>query len=189
MATTAATVSKLEGNLVERLQAYDEGAFLDLYDKFQQRIYRTALRILKEEEAAKDALQQTMMNIFKAVGRFRGDSQLTTWINRITLNVCFEMLRKNRKHDLRTDEDIDTYYDLEGQAAGSPFRQVVRREAGRRVHAALSRIGTRQRRVVLLHDLQGYTIREIADLLGVPEGTIKSRLFYGREELKKQLVN
>jgi RNA polymerase sigma-70 factor (ECF subfamily) len=99
------------------------------------------------------------------------------------------MIRKNRKHDLRSDEDVSENLTLVDEDGQTPFESVEQAELRRRVQRALSRLGSKHRDVVRMHDLEGYTIREIADELNVAEGTVKSRLFYGREELKRYLAN
>lgn len=188
MGTYIAGVSPLEAQLMSRVQRQEEGAFSELFQCFRHKIYRTALRILKEEQSAQDALQETFLNIYRAARSFRGDSTMGTWINRITVNVCLEMIRRNRKHDRRTDEDISENPTLPDNPSNSPFEKACRRQIQERVQGALSRLGRKHRLVVRMHDLEGYTIREIAEHLGVAEGTVKSRLFYGRESLRRELT-
>jgi RNA polymerase sigma-70 factor (ECF subfamily) len=129
-----------------------------------------------------------MINIHRAARTFRGEAKLATWINRITVNVCLEILRKNKKHSKRTAEDISEYLTIQDPAPTDPYRETQKEEIKRRVHSALDRLTEKHRVVVKMHDIEGFTIREIAEKVGIAEGTIKSRLFYGREELKKQLV-
>ncbi len=174
---------------MSRVRDRDEGAFQELFSRFRIRIYRTALRILKEEHSAEDALQETFINIYRAADKFRGDSKIGTWINRITVNVCLEILRKNKKHRQRTDEDISEDLTLTAPLSSVPFETVRRQEIRSRVRRALDRLGSKHSSVVRLHDLEGFTIREIAAILEIAEGTVKSRLFYGREELKRQLTH
>lgn len=188
MATYAAQLPDLDSDLIDGLKGRDDSAFHTLFSRFEDRIYRTALRILKEEEAARDALQETMINIFRAASTFRGEAKLGTWINRITINVCLEMIRKNRKHSQRTDNDVSEHLALEDPKSRNPFQSAYQAEVSGRVRTALNRISPKHSRVVKMHDLQGYTIREIAEIEAVAEGTIKSRLFYGREHLKRQLA-
>jgi RNA polymerase sigma-70 factor, ECF subfamily len=189
MGTYIASVSPFEADLMERIQAREEGAFSELFDRFGNKIFRTALRMLKEEQSAQDALQETFLNVFRAARHFRGDSKVGTWINRIAINVCLEMIRKNRRHDQRLDEDISENATLPDEQGMNPFDTIEQAEIGYRVQRALARLGRKHRPVVRMHDLEGYTIREIAEKLGVAEGTIKSRLFYGREELKRLLTS
>ncbi|HSR70635.1 MAG TPA: sigma-70 family RNA polymerase sigma factor [Acidobacteriota bacterium] len=188
MGTYIASVAPMEANLMSRVRNREDGAFHELFHRFQDKIFRTAMRILKEEAAAQDALQETFFNIYRASRSFRGDSKIGTWVNRITVNVCLEMIRKNKKHAQRIDEDISENVFLEDRKIKNPYQKAVQNEARRRVHGALQRLGEKHRTVVDLHDLQGYTIREIASMIDVAEGTVKSRLFYGRQELKKQLT-
>jgi RNA polymerase sigma-70 factor, ECF subfamily len=187
MGTYIATVSPLEDQLMARIRTRDESAFQELFLHYGSRIYHTALRILKEEQSAEDALQETFMNVYRAANRFRGDSKVGTWINRITVNVCLEMLRKNRKHRQRTETDISEEVNMPDLRRPNPFEQLHRQEVADKVRRALEVLSRKHRLVVRMHDLEGHTIKEIANRLGVAEGTVKSRLFYGREELKRQL--
>ena len=189
MGNYIATVSPLEAHLMARVQARDEGAFGELFTRFQERIYRTALRILKQDYSAQDALQETFLNIFRGARHFRGDSRLTTWINRITVNVCLEMIRKNKKHSQRLDADISETAEFPDPSARTPFEEALQRETSQKINSALESLGDKHSRVVRLHDLKGHTISEIAGIMGVPEGTVKSRLYYGRKALKKELVH
>ena len=176
-----------EARLITGVRNGDEGAFRELFNRFRGNIYGTALRILKEEQAAWDALQETFVNIHRAGHKFRGDSKLSTWINRITINVCLEMIRRNRKHRRNLDGDVSEWVHLEDASQRTPFEELRRNEIKRRVRAGISALNERHRKVVWLHDLQGFTIREIAESLKVAEGTIKSRLFYGRRQLRQRL--
>lgn len=188
MATYIAAVSPLEARLVSRIQLREEGAFQELFHRFRSRIFHTALRILKEEASAQDALQETFLHVYRGARYFRGESRLSTWINRITVNVCLEMLRKNKRHDQRTDEDISEDTTLPDRSSRDPFQLASREETRRRVREALERLNSRHRLVVQMHDIEGFTIREIAQKLRIAEGTVKSRLFYGREALKQALT-
>lgn len=189
MGTYIATVSPMEADLMSRIQAREDGAFGELFNRFGNKIFRTALRMLKEEQSAEDALQETFLNVYRAARHFRGDSKVGTWINRIAINVCLEMIRKNRKHDQRTDDDISENQTLPDEHGSTPYETIEQAETRARVQRALARLGHKHYDVVRMHDLEGFTIREIADRLDIAEGTVKSRLFYGREELKRYLAN
>lgn len=178
----------LEEALIAGLKNQDEASFQVLYENYNRRIYMTAYRILRDEELARDAMQESLINVYRAIRTFRGDSRLSTWISRITVNVCLEMLRRNRKHNNRTEEDISEDWTLPDANALDPLRRMEQQEADRRIRSAMARLGRKHRIVVRMHDLQGYTIKEIAEDLEVAEGTIKSRLYYGREALKRQLA-
>ena len=189
MGTYLAAVSPQEASLISRIQAREDGAFSELFHRFQTNIYQTALKILKEEHSAQDALQETLLNVYRAVVNFRGDSTVGTWVNRITVNVCLEMIRKNKKHRNRTDQDVSENVSIHDEKMKSPLESFHQREVQHRVWSALGRLARKHRDVVRMHDLEGFTIREIAEISKVAEGTVKSRLFYGRKTLKKELTN
>ena len=177
-----------ERALIDGLKKQDEAAFQVLHANYGRRMHMTAYRILRDEELARDAMQESLINVFRAIKTFRGESKLSTWISRITVNVCLEMLRRNKKHQNRTEDDISESWTIPDTRALDPLRRIEQKEAGRRVHSAMASLGKKHLIVVKMHDLQGYTIKEIAENLEVAEGTIKSRLYYGREALKKQLA-
>ena len=187
MRAYAAKPASWEKRLIPGIRNGDEGAFRELFRRFQGNVYGTALRILKEEQAARDALQETFVNIHRACHKFRGDSKLSTWINRIAINVCLETIRRNRKHRRNLDGDVSEWVHLEDVSQRTPFEELRRTEIRRRVLAGISALNEHHRKVVWLHDLEGFTIREIAKSLKVAEGTIKSRLFYGRRQLRQRL--
>ena len=187
MGSYIASAAPLEANLMARVQLRDELAFQELFRQFRNRIHRTAMNILKEEQSAEDATQETFMKIYRAADKFRGDSKVGTWINRITVNVCLEIIRKNKQHSKRSETDISDDVRVPDLKTATPFEKMRQFEIRRRVEGAMDRLGSKHYHVVRLHDLEGYTIREIAEKLGVAEGTVKSRLFYGREDLKRLL--
>ena len=189
MSSYIAEVSPLEASLMARVQNQEADAFQELFTQFQQRIYGTAFRILKEKQFAEDALQETFLNVYRAAPRFRGDSTLATWIHRIAVNASLEILRRNRKHQQRSDLDISSERALVDPRQLSPYDSLKKREIGKRVAAGLEKLGDKHREVIYRHDLEGYTIREIAIQLNVAEGTVKSRLFYGRELLKRRFAS
>ncbi len=187
MGTYAADVSRSEAGLAVRLKAREEEAFEELYQHFGRRILGACRRILKEEESARDALQETVLRIFLTRSHFRGDSRLWTWINRITVNVCLEMIRREKKNVVNSVEDLREN-ELEDQARPSPLHQAYQAEVRNRVRNALGRLSPKHQQVVTLHMLAGFTISEIANRLKLSEGTVKSRIWYGREKLRRQLL-
>jgi len=188
MGTYIAGVSPLEASLMARVQDREEGAFHELFARFRHKIFRTALRILKEEHSAEDATQETLVNVYRAAGKFRGDSKIGTWINRITVNVCLEILRKNKKHDQRTEEDVSVYSTLSDNPRRSPYEKLRQSEIEERVHLALDQLGPKHRDVVRLHDLEGYTLKEITEIMTIPIGTAKSNLHRAREKIQQVLT-
>jgi RNA polymerase sigma-70 factor, ECF subfamily len=172
--------------LLRRCMSNDPDAYNKLYAQYNRRIFNIAYRILGEESSAEDALQETLLNIYRGISSFRGDSKVSTWISRIAINVCLGMLRKGK---IRQCSELDDESLADLQAESTPFvdplAQVSLAELRLLVREAFSRMSERQGVVVRLHDMEGNTIQEISKIIGCPAGTVKSRLFYGRQEFKE----
>ena len=148
--------------VVERVLDGDREAYAVLVERYQRSAHSVALSILGDFQGAEDATQETFINVYRAAHKFRGDSKIGTWINRIAVNVCLEILRKNKKHAQRTDGDVSEFSHLRDAKQGTPFDQYRRVEIEEKVWGALEGLGDKHRDVVRLHDLEGFTIKEIA---------------------------
>jgi RNA polymerase sigma-70 factor (ECF subfamily) len=171
--------------LLDRCRKMDPGAYDEFYTLYNRRILNTAYRILGEEASAEDALQETMLNVYRGLATFRGDSKVSTWISRITVNVCLGMLRKGKNWQMVDIED-ESASELPAALTPStdPLAHTTREELRALVEETFARMSKKQALVVQLHDMEGHTIQEIAHIIHCPAGTIKSRLFYGRQEFK-----
>jgi RNA polymerase sigma-70 factor (ECF subfamily) len=173
-------------NLLRRHRRDDPEACNALLALYNRRIFNTAFRILGEETSAEDALQETLINIYRGLNRFRGASKISTWVNRITVNVCLGMIRKSRnKRFVALDED-EAAKELPASPTPNidPLQHVASSELRAFIEETFERMSEKQGAVVRLHDVEGNTIPEIAHILHCPVGTVKSRLFYGRQEFK-----
>jgi RNA polymerase sigma-70 factor (ECF subfamily) len=171
--------------LLNRCLSNDPEACNELFSRYNRKIFNTAYRILGEESSAEDALQETLLNVYRGISSFRGDSKVSTWISRITINVCLGMLRKARNKQYVELED-DSAEDLPAEPTPfiDPLAHTSMAELKNLVNTTFERMTGKQEVVVRLHDMEGHTIQEIASIIGCPVGTIKSRLFYGRQEFK-----
>ena len=171
--------------LLDRCMSKDPDACSELFSQYNRKIFNTAYRILGEESSAEDALQETMMNVYRGIATFRGDSKISTWISRITINVCLGMLRKGKKR-LFVDMEDDAFCDIPADttALSDPLVHISLEELKTLVQETFKRMTRKQAVVVRMHDMEGNTIEEIAKLIRCPVGTVKSRLFYGRQEFK-----
>ena len=171
--------------LLRRCSMNDPDACSEFFSRYTRKIFNTAYRILGEESSAEDALQETLINIYRGLASFRGDSKVSTWVSRITVNVCLGILRKARhKHLVDLDDDAARDLPAPPTPAVDPLEYAAGEELRDMVHATFNRMSDKQREVVRLHDMEGYTIQEIARIIRCPAGTVKSRLFYGRQEFK-----
>jgi RNA polymerase sigma-70 factor, ECF subfamily len=171
--------------LLNRCLSDDPDACNELFTRYNRRIFNTAYRILGEEASAEDALQETLLNVYRGIARFRGDSKVSTWISRITINVCLGMLRKGKNRQFVELED-ESARDLPAEPTPftDPLAHTSHEELRSLVRETFDRMSDKQGLVVRLHDMEGHTIQEIAEIIDCPVGTVKSRLFYGRQEFK-----
>lgn len=171
--------------LLNRCRMKDPEACEEFFSRYTRRILNTAYRILGEESSAEDALQETLINVYRGLSSFRGDSKVSTWVSRITVNVCLGILRK-AKHRHFVDLEDETARELPAMPTPwiDPLEHALSAELRDLVAATFERMSKKQGEVVRLHDMQGHTIKEIARMIRCPAGTVKSRLFYGRQEFK-----
>jgi RNA polymerase sigma-70 factor, ECF subfamily len=172
--------------LVQDLQRGDPLAFEELIATFGGRILHLARRFAETEADAEDITQEVLVAVARQIKTFRGESSLATYIYRITLNLG----QKHRQRVLsRRVSDTQLIENLPWMLSPSidPARFATRRELAERVDTALLALTPEHREAILLHELHGLTYIECAELLGVPEGTIKSRVSYGCRQLRRLL--
>lgn len=176
--------------------AGDPGALEDLLTAYQDRLFAVCFRMVGDAELARDLTQDAMVKIIQGIDRFSGRSKLSTWMIRVTMNVCLTELRrlKLRRHasldrplrDRNADEGPSHASSLPEHEPGPPS-SVEQRELTERLSTAMRLIGNDQRALLILRDLQSLDYRQIAELLDVPVGTVKSRLFRARVALREQM--
>jgi RNA polymerase sigma-70 factor, ECF subfamily len=180
--------------LVESLRDGSEQAYEDLIARFQQPVYALALRLLNDQSEACDVVQEVFLKVFRNVGSFRGQSTLKTWIYRITVNEAHNARRwffRHRRREVELDTDPDearNWKDIIPDRSRSPFEVAVDREQHVMIEAALDKINPIFREAVVLRDITDLAYDEIAEILGVSLGTVKSRILRGREALREELV-
>ena len=176
---------KANAALLRRCLSNDPDACNKLYTRYNRRIFNTAYRILGEESSAEDALQETLLNVYRGLSKFRGDSKVSTWISRITINVCLGMLRKGKNmHYVELEDEMTPELPSEDTSFTNPLAYAQMKELRTLVQETFRRMSEKQGVVVRLHDMEGNTIQEISEIIDCPVGTVKSRLFYGRQEFK-----
>jgi RNA polymerase sigma-70 factor (ECF subfamily) len=171
--------------LLDRCRMRDPEAYNEFCSLYNRRILNTAYRILGEEASAEDALQETLLNVYRGLAHFRGDSKVSTWISRITVNVCLGMLRRGKNWQLvDIDDESTTELPAEMTAQSDPLAHASQEELRSLIEETFTRMSRKQAVVVQLHDMEGHTIQEVSRIIRCPAGTVKSRLFYGRQEFK-----
>lgn len=155
-----------------------------LYDRHRRLVYRTALAICNDNEAAADLLQDVFLRLYRFAKRVDPQRPLEPWLYRVTTNLTYTWVKRHRRWT-RPLEDIAEW--LAGNKKGSPQQIAEVDEELQRVQQAISTLPLPQRIVVVLYYVNDLSLEEIAEILVIPEGTVKSRLHYGRLALKKQL--
>ncbi len=180
--------------LVEGLREGANWAYEELIARFQQPVYALALRLLTGETEACDVAQEVFLKVFRNVSSFRGQSSLKTWIYRITVNEAHNARRwffRHRRREVELDnhpDDSINWKEIIPDGGRSPFEMAVDREQQVLVEAALKRINPIFREAVALRDIADLSYDEIAAVLGVSLGTVKSRILRGREALREELA-
>jgi RNA polymerase sigma-70 factor (ECF subfamily) len=175
--------------LVERARKGDLSAYDDLVRRYQERIYATLYNMTSNHEDANDLAQEAFIKAFQALKSFKGGSSFYTWIYRIAVNRTINFLkqRKNRTHLSLNDLDFNAEHHPDLVALVSdktPRRAVLLGELQEKLNAAMQKLSEDHRLVVTLHDIQGLSHDEIGEIMDCNIGTVRSRLFYARQQLQ-----
>jgi RNA polymerase sigma-70 factor (ECF subfamily) len=168
--------------LVRRFSQGDRASFEELVRRHERRVYNLALRMLGRDEDARDATQDAFLSALRKVSSFRGDAAFTTWLHRVTVNACYDMLRRRARGPLlELDSELPP---PEPRAGVDPAEAAA---VGVDVRRALVQVPEEFRAVLVLHDVQDMVYDDVAAVLGIPVGTVKSRLHRGRVMLARAL--
>jgi len=179
-------------DLVKAAQSGDFNAYDELVRRYQQRIYATTYHMTSNHEDASDLTQDTFIKAFQAIKSFKGDSSFFTWVYRIAVNKTINFLkqRKNKSALSLDDLDLNPEGDPDLLALVSdktPRREVNLAELQQKLNEAMLKLSDVHRLVVTMHDIQGLPHEEIGKVLGCNTGTVRSRLFYARQQLQAHL--
>jgi RNA polymerase sigma-70 factor, ECF subfamily len=164
-------------------------AFGELVSRYQARLYNAALRLVNSPDDAADVVQDAFLNAFQALHNFKGDAEFFTWLYRIAFNTAISLKRKKRPAVSLDDKPGEGAFDPDDPSEYvKPNAALERTEEERRLHAALARLSHEHREVLVLKEIEGLKYEQIAEVLGVPIGTIRSRLHRARLELRDLLV-
>ncbi len=178
-----------EKHILAKARRGETPAFEELVLRYEKRVYAVALRSTGSPEDAADITQEVFLRAWRSISSFRGDSGFSTWLFRITMNLCVDHARHKQAqpqtqplvHDDETERPVP-------DAAPTPEERLENSELGRELSAALAEVSEEHRQIVLLRDVSGLSYTEIADILKISEGTVKSRLSRARLALRAVLV-
>jgi RNA polymerase sigma-70 factor (ECF subfamily) len=172
---------------IENFKKGDISAFGTLVQKYQDRIYTLCRYILENQDDANDAAQDTFVKAYQGLKSFKPTSSFYTWLYRIAVNTCLDHKRKYSLHSLFFSKDFEEHIDNYPSHAPSPEAAYVAKQSMQALQAALNSLSTKLRVVIVLNELEGLSYEEIAEVLDVSIGTVKSRISRAREELKKSM--
>lgn len=179
----APIASASDDQLVRRHLAGEAGAFHEIVVRHRNRVYAVALRVCGRSEDALDVTQDVFVTAFRKLSSFRGEALLTTWLHRLAVNAALDLARRRSRRDHAPLEEVPEQADAEP----GPEEHAVAAQRAAEVQRALLRLSPEFRAVIVLHDLQDLDYAGVADALGVPLGTVKSRIHRARIELARLL--
>jgi RNA polymerase sigma factor (sigma-70 family) len=175
--------------LVRRTQKGDSAAFDILVGRYKERLYATVYHMTANHEDANDLVQDTFIKAFKSLNSFRGQSSFYTWVYRIAVNRTINFIKRRKNRNQYSLDDLDSSIQtdpdfVELMSHVTPRREVGLTELHEKLNEALQKLSEHHRAVVAMHDIQGMTHADIARAMKCSEGTVRSRLFYARQQLQ-----
>ena len=176
-----------DSQIIERTLGGEPEAFNLLVRRWERHIYGLTLRMLGRDEEAKDATQETFLSAYRNLSKFRGEAKFSSWIYRIALNICNTKLRSRTRGAISLEEQWEaTGFELAAETddlSGS----IQQEQITRHVRRALQGLPAEMRQVIIMKEYEGLKFAEIADILGIPISTVKTRMYTGLTELRKRL--
>jgi RNA polymerase sigma-70 factor, ECF subfamily len=184
-------VSSDDLRLIKKCREGDTGAFGELVSRYQDRLFNSVLRLVVNAEDARDVVQEAFMHAYQSLHTFKGDSLFFTWLYRIAVNTAISMKRKQRPTvRIQAGGDEKNSIDpLDPAAASRPGHAIEMAEDERLVHEALAKLSPEHRAVLVMKDMDGMKYEDMAGVLDVPIGTIRSRLHRARLEMRDLLLH
>lgn len=184
-----------DADLVDGLRRGDPAAYRTLMRTYERRLFAFALGFMKDEDEAMDVVQDTFLRVFKKVATFKGDAAFSTWLFRISRNLCIDRLRRKQRAKAGEYNEQVLHADpapgmprLHATDAGNnPVKENLNKELGGELAAAFERLSDNHREILTLREIEGASYAEIAEIIEVPIGTVMSRLYHARRNLQKQL--
>jgi RNA polymerase sigma-70 factor (ECF subfamily) len=175
--------------IVERALTGDAEAFGEIVRRWERRIFALAYGMLGREEDARDATQETFLSAFRNLRNFRGEAKVSSWLHRIAVNQC---ITRQRRAKVRNEAELDDESEKDAASFTAPLdvlpsRVVEERERSVAVRGAVNSLPVELRQVIVMKEFEDLTFREIADALGLPLSTVKSRLYTALRQLQMRL--
>jgi RNA polymerase sigma-70 factor (ECF subfamily) len=177
-----------EVDLVEAARQGDDAAFRALYRTHRSEVHRVVYRLIGPTADMEDIVQEVFIQVHRSLGNFRGQAKFSTWLHRVAVNVALQHLRKKKTTIKTRPEDSSATATVEDGGVPTPHEDAETHERLAAVRRALDKLSPKKRAVVVLHDMQGLDAHAIAKIVGAPVFTVRTRLFYGRKELYREIL-
>jgi RNA polymerase sigma-70 factor, ECF subfamily len=181
------TPSPSDAELIERCLRKDNAAWDLIIARFRRKVFHIAYKFTGRHDEAEDLSQEIFLKVFRSLDKFNRDADFGTWLSSVARNYCIDHYRASRREKEVLVEDA-VAYDLAPASSGNPYRALEDQDRRSLVRRGLDLLPEKLREAVVLRDLQGLSYQEMADRLALPEGTVKSRINRGREELARLLL-
>ena len=188
-------MTQQETELIIRAQNGNNAAFEELIYNYDKKVLALAMKYVKNEEDAKDIYQDVFIRVFRGLKKFKFNSEFSTWLYRIVVNVCLTYKTRSSKREFisihpetEDEENINTGYEIEDNQP-VPDRAVTNSEISEHINIALETLSPRQKMIFILKHYEGYKLKEIAQMLQCGEGTIKKYLFDAVRKMRTQLTD
>ncbi len=178
--------------LVERAQTGDKNAFRKLVERHQRRAFAIAIGLLRDENDAREIVQEAFLRVYRSLDKFQGGSSFFTWLYRIVTNLAIDHMRKPARREQElidgSGQDDEPPMQLVSPGDADPGELIRRREIAERIQKALDALPPYHRTVILMREVEGMSYQEMAEAMNVSKGTIMSRLFHARQKLQRTLA-
>jgi RNA polymerase sigma-70 factor (ECF subfamily) len=183
----AAKTEPSDADLIERALAKENAAWEQLVARFRRRVFHIAYKFTGKHDEAEDLTQEIFLKLLRSLDKFNRDADFSTWLSSVARNYCIDHYRASKREKEVLVEDA-LAYDLAPASSGNPYRALEAKDRSGMVRRGLDQLPGKLREAVILRDLQGLSYQEMASRLALPEGTVKSRINRGREELARLLL-
>jgi RNA polymerase sigma-70 factor (ECF subfamily) len=175
-----------EAQLISRCQQGDQEALKEIFNQYQQKVYRIAYGVVRQREEALDIVQEVFIKLFRSIHQFKGKSQFYTYLYRMTMNTAIDHTRKMKKASFLSMDEEDGFQ-LSDVAERRPDRILDHKELEERVKWAMDQLSPDQKAALIFREVEGLSYQEIAEATGSSIGTVMSRLHYGRKKVQELL--
>jgi RNA polymerase sigma-70 factor (ECF subfamily) len=191
---TRRSEARYDHGLIERAKRGEAQAFRELVERHQRRALALAIALVRDEQDAREVVQEAFLRVHRSLGSFHGSSSFFTWLYRIVTNLSIDLMRKPARRETELDAYLDQGEELDAPflariEGADPFDAMRRQEIAERIQRGLDELPPYHRGVIVMREVHGMSYEEMAEAMGVSKGTIMSRLFHARQKLQRVLAD